>query len=143
MHKNDQRCTGLLEKTAASLSGSFVSIMFLAVQRDNMELNIKQAVQWYVLMYSVTKMIRAYFHYRTHSAFQRGNGDTKKVIQICMLAFPTIWVSCNGHVLESGLPSAEMRLLFSFMSVCSHLFVLYCPEFSFYNPITHLVPWMS
>jgi hypothetical protein len=56
MHKSGQRCTDLLEKTANSLSSSSVAIMLLAVQRDNLELNIKQAVQWYVAMYSGTKI---------------------------------------------------------------------------------------
>ena len=48
MHKNGQQCTKLIEKTANELSGDLVSLMLLAVQKDNLELSIKQAVQWYV-----------------------------------------------------------------------------------------------
>jgi hypothetical protein len=45
MHKHDQRCTELLEKTVNQLSGSVVALMLLAVQKDNLELNIKEAVR--------------------------------------------------------------------------------------------------
>jgi hypothetical protein len=46
MHKHNQRCTDLIEKTANELSGSVVTLMLLAVQKDNLELSIKQAVRW-------------------------------------------------------------------------------------------------
>jgi hypothetical protein len=45
MHMPNQRCTDLIEKTAKALSGSVVLLMLLAVQKDNLELNIKQAVE--------------------------------------------------------------------------------------------------
>jgi hypothetical protein len=45
MHKHDQKCTELLEKTVNQLSGSVVGLMLLAVQKDNLALNIKEAVQ--------------------------------------------------------------------------------------------------
>ena len=46
MHRHDQRCTNLMERTANALSGSAVALMLLAVQKDNLELNINQAVKW-------------------------------------------------------------------------------------------------
>jgi hypothetical protein len=46
MHKQGQRCTELISKTANSLSGNVVSLMLLAVQKDNLEPNIKQAIKW-------------------------------------------------------------------------------------------------
>jgi len=46
MHKPGQRCTALIENTANALSGSVAAIMLLAVQKDNLELNIKRAVEW-------------------------------------------------------------------------------------------------
>jgi len=46
MHKPGQQCTNLIEKTANALSGSTVNLMLLAVQKDNLELNIKHAVEW-------------------------------------------------------------------------------------------------
>jgi hypothetical protein len=46
MHKDDQRCTDLLEMTADALSGGTVALILLTIQKDNLELNIKQAVKW-------------------------------------------------------------------------------------------------
>jgi hypothetical protein len=45
MHRPTQRCTELIEKTASGLSGSVVTLMLLAVQKDNLELSIKHAVE--------------------------------------------------------------------------------------------------
>ena len=44
MHKPGQDCTKLIEKTANELSSSFLN-MVSAVQKDNLELSIKQAVE--------------------------------------------------------------------------------------------------
>jgi hypothetical protein len=46
MHKSTQRCTDLIAKTAGALGDSVLSLMLIAVQRDNMELSINQAVKW-------------------------------------------------------------------------------------------------
>ena len=46
MHRPDQKCTGLIEATANALSGSAVPLMLVAVQRDNLELSVKQAIKW-------------------------------------------------------------------------------------------------
>ena len=46
MHKHDQRCTDLIEVTANALSPGVVAHMLTAVQRDNLELSIKQAIRW-------------------------------------------------------------------------------------------------
>ena len=44
MHKPDQQCANLIEATANALSGAVVVLMLVAVQRDNLELSIKQAI---------------------------------------------------------------------------------------------------
>jgi len=46
MQKHGERCANLIEMTANSLSDGVVALMLLAVQRDNLELNIKQAIRW-------------------------------------------------------------------------------------------------
>jgi hypothetical protein len=46
MHKKTQKCTDLVDMTANALSGSATALILLAVQKHNLELNIKQAVQW-------------------------------------------------------------------------------------------------
>jgi hypothetical protein len=45
MHKPGQRCTNLLEMTANALSVRVIALMLLAVQKDDLELNIGQAVK--------------------------------------------------------------------------------------------------
>ena len=46
MHKYDQRCTDLIKVTANALSGGAVALMLMAVQRNNLELSVRQAIQW-------------------------------------------------------------------------------------------------
>ena len=45
MHKEGQQCTELVEKTANELSGGAVAVMLLAIQKENLQLSIKQAVR--------------------------------------------------------------------------------------------------
>jgi len=45
MHKDGQQCTDLIELTANSLSGGVVALMLVAVQKDNLELSINQAIK--------------------------------------------------------------------------------------------------
>ena len=46
MHKPDQKCTDLIEATANALSEGVVALMLKAVQRDDLELSVKQAIKW-------------------------------------------------------------------------------------------------
>jgi len=46
MQQHGQRCAGLIEMTADALSGAAVALMLVAVQKDNLELSIKQAIKW-------------------------------------------------------------------------------------------------
>ena len=52
MQNHRASCAGLIEMTADALSGGVVALMLLAVQKDNLELNIKQAIKWKVPMLS-------------------------------------------------------------------------------------------
>ena len=45
MQRHGQRCTGLIEMTADALSGGALVLMLMAVQKDSLELNIKQAIK--------------------------------------------------------------------------------------------------
>ena len=56
MHKHDQPCTDLIEVTANALSKGVVALMLLAVQRDNLEVNVKKAIEWLVPTYSEITM---------------------------------------------------------------------------------------
>jgi hypothetical protein len=46
MHNPGQQCAELIEMTAKALSGRAVALMLVAVQRDNLELSITQAIRW-------------------------------------------------------------------------------------------------
>ena len=46
MQDHGKSCAGLIEMTANALSGGVVALMLLAIQKDNLELNIKQAIKW-------------------------------------------------------------------------------------------------
>jgi uncharacterized protein (DUF952 family) len=41
-----QRCIELIETTANALHSGAVALILLSVQKDNLELNIKKAVEW-------------------------------------------------------------------------------------------------
>ncbi|KAH8990898.1 hypothetical protein EDB86DRAFT_2806982 [Lactarius hatsudake] len=45
MHLPNMRCDKLIETTAAALNDEIVELMFLAVQRGNLELSVKRALQ--------------------------------------------------------------------------------------------------
>jgi hypothetical protein len=44
MHKKNMHCKDLIEKTAAELNDNIVALMLLAVQRGNLELSVKSAL---------------------------------------------------------------------------------------------------
>jgi hypothetical protein len=91
MQKDDQRCTDLIETTSNALCEDAVAVMLLAVQTDNVELCIKQAVKWYVLklVFSRMRIRAAWMHYRFH---ERNPTCVDEVVTLCIKAFPSIWV---------------------------------------------------
>jgi hypothetical protein len=46
MHVHSQRCIDLIEMTADALAGGTVALILLAIQKVNLELNIRLAVGW-------------------------------------------------------------------------------------------------
>ena len=44
MHKENSRCDHLIEETAAALNEDTVALMLLAVQKGNLELSVKTAL---------------------------------------------------------------------------------------------------
>ncbi|KAF8258006.1 hypothetical protein EI94DRAFT_1756079, partial [Lactarius quietus] len=72
MHMNDNRCDGLVEKTAAALNEDTVALMLLAVQRGNIELSVKTSL----------------------SRVRRLTGfEVEQVIRACLVPFPYLWAS--------------------------------------------------
>ena len=45
MQKNGHRCDDLVDMTASTLVGDAVALMLAAVQREDLELSIKQAIR--------------------------------------------------------------------------------------------------
>jgi hypothetical protein len=88
--------------------------MLLAVWKDSLELNIKQAVEWWVLIHTGTRIKGAYFHYRAHSAIGHEHRRLEAVIKKCIQAFPLLWVSCNTCY---KVFLAERSLPYSILSV--------------------------
>lgn len=96
MHRPGQQCNGLIKMTANALSGDVAGLMLLAVQRDNLELSINQAITKYVCIYmNETRMRVAQYHYSTQSALEQGHGNTEEVMKACIYGFPSLWVSGN------------------------------------------------
>jgi len=97
MQKHGQKCAGLIEQTANALSDGVVALMLVAVQRDNLELGINQAIRWTHQEFGQCKgspVIKKIIRW-IHSDFGQGNESTEAVIKTCMVAFPTLWYWVN------------------------------------------------
>ena len=44
MHMQNSRCDNLIEGTATALNSDIIALMLLAVQRDNLQLSVKTAL---------------------------------------------------------------------------------------------------
>jgi hypothetical protein len=56
-------------------------------------------------------MSRAYSRNRAYNILTQGNGATERLIKICILGFPSIWVSCDNRVLNSPLLKEDCYLV--------------------------------
>ncbi|KAI9457350.1 hypothetical protein BJY52DRAFT_1273154 [Lactarius psammicola] len=83
MHRQNMRCNDLIEKTAAVLNEDIVALMLLAVQRVNLELSVKVALN------------------RVHSGAGFKDKDTKRIVRECLIPFPYIWAS-RAVLCQSG-----------------------------------------
>ena len=45
MHKQNMHCNDLIEKTAVALNDDAITLMFLAVQKDNLKLCVDMALK--------------------------------------------------------------------------------------------------
>ncbi|KAH9023506.1 hypothetical protein EDB84DRAFT_1420972 [Lactarius hengduanensis] len=81
MHKQNRRCDDLIEKTAAALNDDTVALMLLTVQKSNLKLSVKTALN------------------RVHSCARFEVKDTESIVRNCLLAFPYIWVSVDRVII--------------------------------------------
>jgi len=97
IHKPGQGrgCTELIERTADALGDGVLSLVLMAVQRDNLELNINRAVKW------------------IHDQFNQVL-RTETVIKLCVAAFPSIWFKFSFDFFPDLRNSPDDDLLFKF-----------------------------
>ncbi|KAN0132317.1 hypothetical protein V8E53_009743 [Lactarius tabidus] len=74
MHRQRGHCGDLLEKTATALDKDTVALMLLAVQRGNLELSVKVALN------------------NVYSGAEFKVKDAKGIVQECLYSFPHLWV---------------------------------------------------
>ncbi|KAF7344047.1 hypothetical protein MVEN_01694200 [Mycena venus] len=77
MEQPGKRCDNLIETTMDALNDGVVTLMLLAVQRENLQLSVRSGVRW---------------------AFKRRNlDDSGRLVKECLRAFPLLWVSTGGQ----------------------------------------------
>ncbi|KAJ7241750.1 hypothetical protein C8J57DRAFT_72611 [Mycena rebaudengoi] len=86
MHQPANRCDDLIKTTKDALNDGVVALMLLAVQRENLQLNVRTGVRW-----AVDK----------HDAH-----DSIGLVAECLRAFPSLW-----FVSPRALPSAAPPLI--------------------------------
>jgi len=89
MQKDGQQCTDLITLTANLLSGRVVTLMLVAVQKDNLEMSINHAIKW-----------------AQDQLEGQGTRSTEAVIKQCLAAFPWMWYFVL-HEFEEFLEEAQ------------------------------------
>ncbi|KAF8264682.1 hypothetical protein EI94DRAFT_439405 [Lactarius quietus] len=82
MHMQHSRCDDLIEETAAALNEDSVALMLLAVQRGNLELSVRTAL---------------------NRIYRRPGYDVGRIIRECLRAFPYIWFVSDRRTLLCAL----------------------------------------
>ncbi|KAH8993644.1 hypothetical protein EDB86DRAFT_2852120 [Lactarius hatsudake] len=80
MHKQNRRCDDLIEMTAAALNEDTVALMFLTVQKGNLQLSVKMALN------------------RVLSGAGFKVEGTERIVEECLFAFPFIWLVSDAIV---------------------------------------------
>jgi len=70
MHMQNSRCNDLIEKTAMALNEDIVALMLLAVQRNNLRLSVKAALD---------------------RALPHTGSKVEDIVRECLFPFPFIW----------------------------------------------------
>ncbi|KAH9005537.1 hypothetical protein EDB86DRAFT_1454877 [Lactarius hatsudake] len=78
MHRQNRRCDDLIETTAAALNEDAIALMLLTVQKSNLTLSVKTALN------------------RIHSGAGFEVEGVESIVRKCLFAFPYIWVSVDS-----------------------------------------------
>ncbi|KAH9005051.1 hypothetical protein EDB86DRAFT_2796846 [Lactarius hatsudake] len=93
MHRQNRRCDDLIEKTAAALNEDTIALMLLTVQKGNLQLSVKMALNRLVrqLNGEASDDLNEYCSVLSGAGFKVEG--TERVVGECLFAFPFIWVS--------------------------------------------------
>ncbi|KAH8987752.1 hypothetical protein EDB86DRAFT_3245679 [Lactarius hatsudake] len=92
MHRKNRRCDDLIEKTAAALNEDTVALMLLTVQKGNLQLSVKMALN--------SVLSGAGFKVE----------GTERIVGECLFAFPYIWSGCDASLRFEPADDACPRL---------------------------------
>ncbi|KAH9059762.1 hypothetical protein EDB87DRAFT_1822511 [Lactarius vividus] len=110
MHKQYRHCDDLIEKTAAALNENTIALMLLTVQKSNLTLSVKTA-----LNRSVRQLKRCNDpngHCSVHSGAGFKVEGAESIVRKCLFAFPYIWSvsGCGASPLLKPADDACPRL---------------------------------
>ena len=97
MHMQARHCNDLIEKTAAELNDNIIALMLLSVQRANLELSVKSALNQWVFLLNDSEWVivsnNLNKHYSVHYSAELEAKGAKDMVQECLRPFPNIWAS--------------------------------------------------
>ena len=96
MHIRNRRCDDLIEKTVANLNDDIIASMLLAVQRGNLELSVKSALNRWVCQLNGQRQQQSQQKCSAYSRPGLEVRDKKSIVEDCLRAFPFLWASCDS-----------------------------------------------
>ena len=95
MNKKEARCDTLIEATAAALNEDAVTLMLVAVQKDNLGLSVNTALRQSVLQFRRTVSRNLIELFRAYSGGGINELDAETIVRKCLFPFPYIWASIH------------------------------------------------
>ena len=99
MNKQDARCDTLIKATAAALNEDAIVLMFVAVQKDNLGLSVKLALERSVLQFRRTVSWNLIELFRVYSCDGFNKLDAETIVRKCLFPFPFLWASIQLTVI--------------------------------------------
>ena len=118
LQQEGARCNNLIEATAGALNGDIITLMLLAVQKNNLGLSVNLALKWSVHQFKGTigrnliKLCRVY---------PSGRFDTKTIVRECLFPFPFLWASVHLVFIVSHAHEDKFCLIHSWCVLASHI----------------------
>ncbi len=95
MNKQEAHCDALIQATAQALNEDVVTLMLVAVQKDNLGLSVYLALNRSVLQVKGTVGGNLIELCRIYSNRWLNELDTRSIIRECLLPFPFLWASVH------------------------------------------------